>query len=162
MKMKCAKIREMLSNAIDNELPENERQIVADHLKICSECREFYEKMKALDAVLDVTETMALPENFSRRVINKLTMKEPARVIRWLESWKLRNTSAYATVAGIVLLSLLFGNYIGKFLYREIRSSRSHGNDRNSRMNGIAETRVNANGISCIVYDRINQEVHND
>jgi len=162
MNMKCAKIREMLSNSIDNELSESERQIVAEHLKICTECRELYEKMKVLDEALTEPDPVAVLENFSCRAIRKLSMKQSAKVVRWSEFWKLRNAAAYGAVAGVVLLSLFLGNCIGKFLYKEILSGRSHHYYKNPKIYGLAESRVNTDGISYVVYDKVNKEVHND
>jgi len=160
--MKCAKIREMFSNGIDNELSESELQFVGEHLKVCFECRELYEKMKALDAAMAELDPVAVPENFSRRAIRKLSMKQSAKVVRWSEFWKLRNAAAYGAVAGVVLLSLFLGNCIGKFLYKEILSGRSHHYYKNPKIYGIAESRVNTDGISYVVYDKVNKEVHND
>lgn len=160
--MKCARIREMLSNDIDNALSEGERQIVAEHLKICSECREFIEKMKAMNAELVRLEPMTVPENFSRKVIESLTIKQPVKIVQWSAFWIFKNAAAFGTVAGVVLLSLFIGNSIGKFLYKDILSGRSSHYYRNLKTYGIAESRVNTGGISYVVYDMVKQEVHND
>jgi hypothetical protein len=152
----------MLSNDIDNALSEGERQMVAGHLKICSECREFYGKIKTLDTVLDRLESMAVPEYFSRRVIQELRKKKPINIIKWSEFWKFKNAPAYAGVVGIILLSLLFGNYIGKSLYKEIFGDRLRSYYKNSNICGIEESRVQTDSMCYVVYDKIKREVHND
>jgi len=160
--MKCVKIREFLSNDIDHTLHEEEWEIVAGHLKVCSECREFYEDMKAMDAELDRLEPMAVPEKFSRKVIESLTIKHPVKKVQWSAFWIFKNAAAFGAVAGVVLLSLFIGYSIGKVLYKEILSDRSRHFDKNPKTYGIAESRVNTGGISYVVYDNVNQEVRND
>ncbi len=162
MKMKCAKMQEMLSNAIDNELPENERQIVADHLKVCSECREFYQELKSLDSELDGLEPVFAAENFSRRVIKRLNQQQKKLTVPSSVFENLRNWVAYGAVAGVILLSLFIGNYIGKYLFRGFFGHRINNYYQDPRINGIAESHVNIDDVGYAVYERSEPEVRND
>ncbi len=161
--MKCARIRELISNSIDNELNEIERQTVDEHIKVCSACREFYQELKSLDSELDGIEPVFAAENFSRRVIKSLNQQHNELTVPSSVFENLRNWVAYGAVAGVVVLSLFIGNYIGKYLYKQMISGgiRSF-HQKNLKMFGIAENRVNPDGISYIIYNQIEQEVHND
>ncbi len=160
--MKCARIREMLSNAIDNELSESERQFVTEHLKVCSECREFYGELKAMDTELERMEAISAPENFSRQVILALNKKRSEKIVQGSVIWKLKYAAAYGAVAGVVLLSLFFGNFIGRFLFKEFFGHRIHNYYQDPKINGIAESHVNKDDISYAVYEQTDQEVHHD
>jgi anti-sigma factor RsiW len=162
MKMKCTRIRELLSNNLDNELSENELQVVSEHLKVCSECREFFEKIKTIDAEITRLEPRVVPENFSRKVIESLNKKQSEIIIQGSMFWKLKYAAAYGAVAGVVLLSLFFGNFIGRFLFKEFFSHRIHNYYQDPRINVIAESHVNKDGISYAVFEQTEQEVHND
>jgi anti-sigma factor RsiW len=66
--MNCQTIRGLLSEYIDNELPEAERQIVATHLSSCADCTAVLGRLRrAVDAVAD-SARFELPDAASDRL----------------------------------------------------------------------------------------------
>lgn len=96
--MEHQKIKELISSYYDGELDGEQKKIVEEHLKECSECREEFEGMNKLEEVM-----------------SKMEFKKPPK-----EVWKLYWASVYNRLErriGWILLSLgamillFFGGY---------------------------------------------------
>jgi predicted anti-sigma-YlaC factor YlaD len=92
------RIKELISSYLDNELDEEQRRLVEEHIEQCPECRKEY------------SETAKFEE-----VMRKMSLKQPPR-----EAWEVYSESVYNRVErgiGWILLSigamiiLFFGGY---------------------------------------------------
>mgnify|MGYP005835340911 CR=1 FL=1 len=98
---------ELLSAYIDNELNENERQRVEEHLKFCSNCLKVVEEFKTIDMSLREIEI----EEPSRDFIFNLNKKvmEKIRKKRSSVFWKF--VPVLVPVAVVTILVIIIGGY---------------------------------------------------
>jgi hypothetical protein len=61
--MKCNEIEILISEYIDNELPETTRLVVTDHLNNCDSCRKIYEDTLLLVEKVSLLQTEVVPVN---------------------------------------------------------------------------------------------------
>ena len=48
--VECTSARELISAAVDDELPAGQLRLLDDHLEVCPLCRGYAERVSALDA----------------------------------------------------------------------------------------------------------------
>ena len=79
----CSEIKEMLAGYIDDELTDEERRIVEEHIDICAECASELKEMKNIREVIRNMNTPRLPDAFWQgywdRLYNRLE-----RHIAWI------------------------------------------------------------------------------
>lgn len=82
--MSCEEIREMISAMTDNELSEDDRALLMEHLAACPECMKVYEAFASVSEMLSDLEEV--PEGFTDSVMQKLRAKSqaPKRKISFL------------------------------------------------------------------------------
>ncbi|MFH1312530.1 MAG: zf-HC2 domain-containing protein [Candidatus Eisenbacteria bacterium] len=81
------KIDELISSYLDNELDEDQRRLVEEHIEKCPECRREYGEMTRFEEVM-----------------RKMTLKQPPR-----EAWQVYSESVYNRAErgiGWILLSI--------------------------------------------------------
>jgi negative regulator of sigma E activity len=77
--MNCNEVRELLSLYIDDELDENEKLLVEQHLQICEECqRELEEYKKIIQALQEIPDEEP-PLGYCKRLHDKLLAAEAER-----------------------------------------------------------------------------------
>ena len=54
--MEHEKIKELISSLIDNELDEDKRRIVEEHLRSCPECQKEFHEFKKFEEVMNIME----------------------------------------------------------------------------------------------------------
>jgi len=82
--MSCDPFRELLSQRLDGELPEDARPALEEHVSQCAACRGWEGEVRRSDAAAREAGAMALPAGFAdgvRRVSARRRM--PARVLRY-------------------------------------------------------------------------------
>jgi hypothetical protein len=152
----------MLSNDIDDALSESDRQILANHLKTCNRCRKEHATFVKLSESMSRLDAVQVPADFSRRVIQKITIFKHPAVITMPFIFKLRSIATPIAVAGVILLSLVFGNYIGKSLYKEILGGRVHRQIKNIETFGIDDNHAFVDSMCYVLYNRIKPEAKNE
>jgi anti-sigma factor RsiW len=100
--MKCSEVQEYLSAWMDGEIPEGQRQPLADHLAGCPACRAELACLSRLDAALAGLEAPA-PRDLAAKVRRRL----PRPVLPWVQTLAL----AACLVLGIYLGSSLTGSF---------------------------------------------------
>jgi len=114
--MKCSRIKKKISVYLDGEMPEQEREVISQHLQQCEECRR---ELTALSAVRDAINTidgMEAPPYFVTRLLQHI--REQARPVPFFQ--RIRGLAVTAATAVAVVASLFIGNQAGKTLYRSI------------------------------------------
>lgn len=100
--MKCSEVQEYLSAWMDGEVPQGQRQPLADHLAQCPACRAELALLERLDAALAGLEAPA-PRDLAAKV--RLRLSRPA--FPWVQSLAL----AVCLVLGVYLGSSLTGSF---------------------------------------------------
>jgi len=112
--MQCLKIEELLSPYLDGILSPAEREDVASHLAVCTNCRE---KFEALSEVVDIMKNLpeiAPPPEFSALVMAKVAADKKTGRAAIFKNFNKNNWSrAFSLVAAFVLVfgvtALLYG-----------------------------------------------------
>jgi len=117
--MKCFQIQRLLSNYLDKSVSEQERIAIEEHLKTCADCQREFEMLHRLGETLDLVGDMQVSSDFGSQVLNEIgKTKVPVKLSvpfhRQLQKWAFTG----AAIA-IVLLTVLFGNYVGRTIYKE-------------------------------------------
>jgi len=110
--MKCSKVRKKLSAFLDNELKEQERKKIREHLKICPLCaRELKELSLAWGVVKELEDVKSSPylwNNILRKISQPIFIRK-------------RTFHILAPIAATVILigGILTGILIGRIFYSE-------------------------------------------
>ncbi len=108
--MKCRDIREMFSPYLDDELSQEERARVEEHVRACDKCAE---ELRALGSVVDMVRGMPpapVPQGFRSRVMRAVEKEARAPIRKVLRGYRglaaiaaalLLVVGAYLTVAGL-------------------------------------------------------------
>lgn len=78
MKMKCDKVKRMLSLVLDGEAPAELRVAVEDHIERCAECRKEFQELKEIKALLQSMPSPEMPSYLTARTLARLREKESA------------------------------------------------------------------------------------
>lgn len=66
--MECKEFKELISQYIDNELPEEQMSDMREHLELCVACKREYEELAKIKTLLNQTEEISLPADFDLRM----------------------------------------------------------------------------------------------
>jgi len=136
--MKCSKIQIKLSNYLDNALPDNEKEEIANHLQTCPSCQEEFATLKKLQSTLGLLDDISAPDGFSSNLIGKIHEIE-RKTESTMPYAVFGRTVMAAACTAVILLSIIFGNHIGKTLYKETAGKRL---PCDSRVIEVLETQV--------------------
>lgn len=101
--MKCEDFRELISLYIDDELDENEKNGLIEHLENCPLCRKEYEELKAIKEMVGKIGEEELPENFHNELMAKIKpVKEKTKKKKF-------STAKYSSLAASICAVLLVG-----------------------------------------------------
>jgi len=116
--MKCAEIREKLSEYIDDSLDPETNRLLKQHLLECKGCRAEYATLKALVDDLGSLGTVKPPADFLEQLHGRMASKFDLRKIiqKLFSPWQFKIPLGLATVM-IVILALYLGS--AKFGIRE-------------------------------------------
>ncbi len=107
--MDCKLCQERLSDYIDNQISEEEKQQIENHIRQCSYCAKELENLKfALESLKELPE-IDLPQNFSKELSKKIKNEKKPINSRFL-NYKWLSLGASAAV---ILLMIVFTNLNG-------------------------------------------------
>lgn len=98
--MNCSEVQILISAMLDDELSEQDRALVMEHIASCPECRNVYEAFSSLsDSLGDLEEP---PADFTETVMQSVraAAKPPVRKRRWL-----RGFAAMAACLALILFA---------------------------------------------------------
>ena len=100
--MDCNRAEELIPLYIDNELYEEERSSLEEHLLSCESCKTCYEEIRSIAVTLYSIEDDELPEGFHKEFMNKLDDKtKPTPKL-----WNYKAISMAAACAAVVLIAV--------------------------------------------------------
>jgi len=71
--MDCVVTRELLEAYVDNELPENKRQAVVEHLARCKDCFAEEATLRQIDAAFKLLDIKKAPDDFTELVLREIS-----------------------------------------------------------------------------------------
>lgn len=105
--------KEKLSEFVNHELPNDERQLVAGHLLLCADCRTEHDAIKLGAALASNLERADAPENVWKRIENALDNSEEKRSFLF-PNFAFFSSRAFAAAAGLLLIcGLIAALYFG-------------------------------------------------
>lgn len=120
--MTCLEVQELLSAFIDNELDENKKNEILEHIEKCSQCKKDVDELKTIIEELSSLEDVPLPESFHERLHEALVVE--GQKIRnskkiCINKSKWMNWKRVSTVAAVFLVGLfsviLYNNNLDEF-----------------------------------------------
>ncbi len=114
--MNCRKVKKLLSPYLDNQLSKKERQLVKEHLNICSKCQQELRELRNLVAALKKMDSYPAPKEIMAKVdhyIHKEKATKQSILFRPLfaSASPLINYMALAFFIGLVALSVSYLYY---------------------------------------------------
>ena len=106
MSMHCEEIRKKISMMVDDELSDDDRALVTEHLAACPDCMQVYEAFAAVSACLNDLEEP--PEGFTDAVMEKVRLQNRKPRLR-------RQVLRFAGLAACLAVLLYAGNASGMF-----------------------------------------------
>jgi len=115
MNLQCDSIRKLFDEYINNTLPDKQKKLISDHLKICDDCRKEYNKeLKIMKAMNDMP-LFSCPEKVVKRIesqtYNKYAEKSILnRIYHWIFINKVRPVTIglAAVILAVVIVVPLF------------------------------------------------------
>ncbi|UOE94297.1 anti-sigma factor [Alkalihalobacillus sp. LMS39] len=93
----------LIDKYIDNEIDENEKKELMEHLSTCSDCHERYIELKKAIAFIQSASHISAPSNFTESVMSQLPRKK--KVVTW-KKWMQRHP--FLVAASIFFLMMSF------------------------------------------------------
>jgi anti-sigma factor RsiW len=104
--MKTNHPEQLLSSYLDDELTENERREVSEHLASCESCRQSIEELRALGGRIREAADVTLPDNFVYSVLRS-ARREKENTVVWLSTEKFaRNVVVALSLFVLALVGL--------------------------------------------------------
>jgi len=119
--MKCSKIRKKLSAHLDDEVPEPEKQVIAEHLRVCQKCQHELETLSNLCNDLSLVEKMEVPPYFFTRL--KQRIADQGKTVPVLKMIRRFALPGFAVV--LTLLALALGNTMARTIYQSVAGPES-------------------------------------
>jgi len=109
--MECGKIQENLSGYLDDILDAQTRNLVEDHIAVCTECRDIYESMKEMVTEIEALEPVSAPDDFLKKVHERIEERRgfpgPREVLSTLFRVRIPLQFATAVAMGILLFFII-------------------------------------------------------
>lgn len=116
--MNCSRILKKLSAYVDNEVSEQERRVISEHLKTCPRCQAELEQLLQISRSLDTVEHVETPPYFVPHLKQKLADRQSERGIRFPFIEWIKRATIPAFTAVCIVLALITGSSLGKTLYQ--------------------------------------------
>lgn len=82
--MNCRKFLKLLNRYCDRQdMKDEERKMVREHIKTCASCRKEYERVLSLKNILSSKEEVQASSNFVERVMGKLPQESKVIKVEW-------------------------------------------------------------------------------
>ena len=127
--MRCRECESLVWDYLDDELPEAQRRLVADHLATCPRCTALYQQMRSFPVATGQLQVMPPPPDFTSRLMQRIA---PLPTPNELAAQQARSTRpyngpfgtmvAFATAAAAILLGLISTSAMAIFSGRTIAS----------------------------------------
>lgn len=113
-----------LSAFLDNEVSEEERTEISEHLKDCSYCRKQAEELSQVSELFASVEDVGVSPYFLTRLRRQISEGKARSSVRWpflkwIRGLRLERMAIPVATAGLLVLSLLFGSRLGTVIYQE-------------------------------------------
>ncbi|MGB3340442.1 MAG: zf-HC2 domain-containing protein [bacterium] len=147
--MNCSQVQKRISAYLDGEIRDNERQLIEEHIKTCTQCSKELTALTELGTTLDTLKGIQVPTYFRAHV--KQRIKDQAFVqIPFFE--KIRRVVFPLAATAAIVVSLLFGNYIGKSLYQNVAEITTQENSEVAGVFGLSSLNEFPEGSLSNVY----------
>lgn len=104
--MKHDELRLLVSSYVDGEVTMKEKKSIVAHLKVCSECRHFFEQAKKMQSDIRSLDRVELPYAFASRVAHVIE-KRDEQTTEWLGLELLARNIFYALAFVVLLMFVL-------------------------------------------------------
>ena len=113
--MNCKKIKKNLVSFLENELPEEQRVEMENHLRICPDCSRLLEEFSQLWEPLEHRERIQPPPYLWTRLKQRIIEYEEGRepVLGWLEG--MIHWARPAVAVAVLLICIFTGYSLGNF-----------------------------------------------
>ncbi|MDP2362910.1 MAG: zf-HC2 domain-containing protein, partial [Ignavibacteria bacterium] len=106
--MNCDKIKMMISDYLDNELPKGEEGFIFTHLADCSDCREEFKMQNQIQHEVKFNQK-EVSEKFEERVFNSVRERKTTFAQRWIT----KPTPVYVNyVLGVVIIIISLFSFL--------------------------------------------------
>ncbi|MBN2364496.1 zf-HC2 domain-containing protein [candidate division WOR-3 bacterium] len=128
--MEHEKIIDMIGAFIDKELNIEDSYIVREHLKMCGECRQYYEEMKSIDTKIGkVADSEIMPSDSYFKSLSSAIMTQLPRKpgFEWgqLFSFMSRREMSAVGIMGFVLIFAIIFRLMFVNTYRDIQNKKT-------------------------------------
>lgn len=120
------KAKELLSEYLDGELCEENRLELENHLEFCVDCTKDFEQLKKTINVLSSISTLEAPEDFEKKVRERLKKRARRRDLETSEN--LSNKVPFETVC-LIMLVILAAFYLMLYLLPQIEADKEFQQD---------------------------------
>lgn len=120
--MNCNKIRENLSDAIDNELPDSLRDFVNEHLAYCAECRYEHARLTKAAGLVHTMEIPQAPSHVFSNVLASIKQEDVLRKSYQVFAGLLSFFALLAAVLVIIIASSPLGSAIIALINAVVRN----------------------------------------
>jgi len=119
--MECSQVKKRLSAFLDNEVTEEEKPQISEHLKSCIQCTKELESLAQVSEFLDVMEKVEVAPYFIVRLKQRIRDEKSKRIIRLPFFGSIKRVVVPVGLAALFIISILGGNQLGRLFYqREI------------------------------------------
>lgn len=115
--MECKKVKAKLSAFMDNELKDNKRLKIEQHLTDCPLCMQEAKLLAQTWSALDVWERMEVPHNFETRFWQRVREREEKKLSIQKLIRSIVRIPVPAAAVIILVTGLILGDYLGNILY---------------------------------------------
>ena len=153
--MKCSQIKKKLSTYLDEALADNEKEMIARHVKDCAFCQEELNALLRVKQSLTILDGMEVPPYFMTRLRQRIKDErlEIVEHIPFLQRIK-RFVVPVATAAAVVA-SLFVGSQMGRTLYQEIANGSQQASIESNDVLGLGSFEGFPQGSLSDIYDEL-------
>jgi len=113
-----------LSAFLDNEVSEEERTEISEHLKDCSSCRKKAGELSQVSELFTPIQDVQVSPHFLIRLKLRISEEKARSSVRWpflewIRELRFERMAIPAATAALLVLSLLLGSRFGTVIYQE-------------------------------------------
>ncbi len=117
--MKCSQVKKKLTAYLDGEVSEKEQEIISEHVKSCTACRQELDALRTvsrtLDEIVDVEVTPYFRAHLKTRLRDeKAGGGKPFSFLEWI-----RRATIPVAAAALFLFSIVAGGQLGRLIYQQ-------------------------------------------
>ena len=128
--MKCRRILKLLNRYIDKELlNRQDLELVEEHLKLCSGCKQEFEQILSLKGLISQQERLAVDNTFLEIIKEKIRPKQRVMTLDWSKDLETlsKRLIPVPIVITLIMAFLLFRNgktnYLDEYLLEDVTLS---------------------------------------